>query len=317
MTVKTALQQQVEQKFGLVIEKVETSQQLETYLNSGLAKLYQTVFSEAPYFEKFSIEEIKEDFQKCLSDNGSILVALDPAKDDAPVAFISAVPLKNKFNLAVTVMKYVDPEKSAYLAEDGVAQEYRCRGLSSNMKKILMETCSLKGFTEMLIRTSQSSYNQINSINKTGGTVIPGLIQDVESKRLDGGVTKDKRSLYRYDLNVDEVDTIRLDNAIILRQGKKDIAYLPDRFLRLENKTLSWQEQAWLLRQTYPGVSNVLFGNPYAERSRLKVFGNFLLGNVFNKNAIAQATKLYDGDLNVSKKLLAVMPEFSLPAGVH
>lgn len=315
MTSKTALQQQVEQKFGLVIEKVETAQQLEAYLDSGLAKLYQTVFSEAPYFEKFSIDEIKDDFQKCLSDNGSILVALDPAKNDAPVAFISAAPLKSKFNLAVTVMKYVDPEKSAYLAEDGVAQEYRCRGLSSNMKKILMETCSFKGFTEMLIRTSQNSYNQINSINKTGGTVILGLIQDVESKRLDGTVTKDKRSLYRYDLNVDAADTIRLDDVIILRQGKKDIAYLPKFFLDLPDRTLGRLEQAWLVRQTYPGVSDVLFGNPYAKRSRLKVFGNFLLGNIFNKESIAKATKLYDGDLNVSKKLLDVMPSFVPAAG--
>lgn len=311
MTAKSTLQQQVEEKYGLIVEKLSTPATLDACLEAGLAKLYQDVFAEAPYFEKFTIDEIKDDFQACLRDRGNILVARDPAKDFAPVAFISAVPLKSKFNLAAAVVPHVDPAKAAYLAEDGVAPAYRCKGLSSNMKKLLMEACSLEGFTQMLIRTSQSSYNQINSINKTGGTVIPGLIQDVDSTRLDGTVTSDKRALYVYDLKEEIPEPQVIANVRIYRQDGKDIAYIsrPQNALVFYGDLLERCNETWKIMKTYPGLSEIRYGDFSGyPRSLLNRIGDFLLMNQFNRASLPEEKPVFDGSLYVSAQLKVPFP---------
>ena len=273
----TKLQNQIERETGLRIVKIEAQEQLGTFLNAGLAVLYQTVFAGPPYNEKFSTEEVKDIFQEFLDKKGNIFVALNP-QDNKPVAFVVSVPLRMEFALAKLVKKNININEAAYFAEDCVAEDYRRNGLSGKMKKLLIETNSIDGLKKLLLRTNQCNYKQISAVNKSGGTVIPGLFNEVVSKRGDGTMITDKRAFYTFDTKTYERDAAQaevLERVVIVRPGGNDTALVFDQIPRTEQGPLSLR-----IQKTYPGIEQVMFVEKGAkENIRGQMAGGEFCGN--------------------------------------
>jgi len=257
MNAKTPLQLKLQKDTGLTIDKISSSQELEGFLDRGLADLYRSVFAEPPYLESFSQDEAKECFRDYLAKKGNIFIATDPARKDKIVAFLVSIPLRTRFDLAAQAKDYVDADKAAYFADTGVDPAYRRLGLSVSLKGLLFEANRNAGFKEELSRTSQDSYKQISAFNKVGGRVIAGLFQDVASKRLDGTTTTDRRIFYAYDVMNQEKDAAAatsVGRVIIARDAGKDTAYVMS---KVEQKDQASLEKR--IKTSYAGVTRVAF----------------------------------------------------------
>lgn len=200
-----ALQQDIQQQTGFSAVRVETSYQLNEMLEKGLASLYKDVFAGPPYNEKFELEEVKNIFREFLDKKGIIFVATDPAAENRPIAFVVSIPLRAEFELAkIADEYYADPEKTAYFAEDGVAEGYRRRGLSGQMKNLLLEANSVEGMQKILLRTSTQNYAQISAVNKASGRVLLGQSQKIIRKTTDDKKVVDKNLFYLFNAAANE-----------------------------------------------------------------------------------------------------------------
>ncbi len=255
-----ALQQKFESETGLCILRMQTAGQLDIYLNKGLIRLYKDVFGGAPYFEKFSEAEVRDCFQEFLKRQGQIFLAVNPA-DDKPVAFIVSVPLRNEFNMAAFAKRNgIGVRNAAYLAEDGVDASFRRGGLSARMKALLLETCKMEGFSKVLVRTSAQNYPQISAINKAGGRVVRGVLQNVDRTRLDGTTTNDVNAFYIFDrrrglsalFNPVAAGIKKVENVSIVRMDGKDIMTIPAKYSK---------ELYDDLRHVYPGAADISFAD--------------------------------------------------------
>jgi len=161
---------------------VKTSEELTGVLKEGLTELYQQVYSDPPYNEAFSPEDVRKVFKETLSAGGLILTAACP-DDGKTVAFISSVPMTAADPLVSDVINaIIPPETTSYFSEEGVAKDWRRRGLSTNMKNLLLTANFLFGFENIVLRTSVYNYPQIAAINKSGE-----LLSLIFSKMLKAG----------------------------------------------------------------------------------------------------------------------------------
>jgi GNAT superfamily N-acetyltransferase len=223
----TALQQKIEQDTGLRALRVSSPEQLETLLSSGLAQLYKEVFAGPPYNEKFELEEVQDIFRDFQDKKGIIFVAQDPKANDRPVAFVVSVPLRMEFELAKIAREYyADPEKAAYFAEDGVAKDYRRRGLSGRMKQLLLETNSAEGCQQILLRTSTQNYLQISAVNKSGGNVLRFQFQKVIRRTTTDEKVVDNNLFYLFNAATGAELPKVLDRVIVVKTRQGDKAFV-------------------------------------------------------------------------------------------
>ena len=257
---------EVENKTGLLLSWVRTSDELTEVLDNGLTELYQQVFADPPYNEAFTPEEVREGFDGALQANGLIFTAVSP-EDGKPVAFVSSVPLMTETAVSEVVGAIIVPQTAAYFSEDGVAKSWRRRGLSANMKDLLLTANFLSGMENVVLRTSIYNYPQIAAVSKSGGVIISNLFQNVESTRGDGATISDKRAFYLFDRDwAERSQSLRaLKRVTIARPGGNDTAIVWDHVQREAQGRVSLD-----IQQTYPGVEQVMFIEPLANSSTLR-----------------------------------------------
>lgn len=257
-------QRQIEADTGLCVTRVQTPLQMASMLDMGLADLYRSVFSEPPYLEKFTLDEVSEIFQDFLKEDGHVFVVQDPAQAMKPVGFVVSLPLKVEFNVVALTGKKLNVEKTAYIAEEGVGSSVRRQGLSGRMKNLLLKTCGMDGFDKVLLRTSINNYRQISAVNKAGGVVLSNTFQDIARHRLDDSVSNDRNSFYLFDLK-HKANVEQLDRVMIVPGAEGDCAYVTDRLDDAAKK--AWDKG---IRETYPGVTRVDFSGQ--EPAGKKIF---------------------------------------------
>jgi len=216
-----AKRKEVEGRTGLRFSWVKTSEELTGVLKEGLTELYQQVYADPPYNEAFSPEDVRKVFKKTLSVGGLILTAACP-DDGRTVAFITSVPMAAAEPLVSDVINAIIPPGTAsYFSEEGVARDWRRRGLSTNMKDLLLTANFLSGFENIVLRTSVYNYPQIAAINKSGGIVIPNLFQMLKAGGGDGSIITDKRAFYLFNREwTDQAENLRILNRVtIVRPG--------------------------------------------------------------------------------------------------
>jgi hypothetical protein len=192
-----------EQENGLTLSWVRTPFDLKLSGKRGLFSMYCDVFAEEPYCEKFTPQEVQDYFEGLVAANGFVFTASMPRKA-APAlltAFVASQPLANKNSVISLVSPYINVSSSAYFAEDAVIPERRREGISRSMKRLLLETNKMAGYETMLLRTSADSFRQAAAVQQLGAKPIEGLSQDVDSLRLDGTTTSDRRIFFTFDLN--------------------------------------------------------------------------------------------------------------------
>ncbi|MBP9846923.1 MAG: hypothetical protein KBD43_12775 [Saprospiraceae bacterium] len=248
------MNQDILKNLNLSVYKISSEEELKGILDGGLNALYQEVFADPPYNEKFTSTEVEETFRAYFQSGANIFVVLNSS--EKPVAFVTSVPLKSDFGVAIVAGSRVDVERTAYFAEDGVVSDLRQKGVSAAMKSILISACRESGFEALLLRTSAYNYRQISAVNKAGGYTLSGLFQQVTSTRSDGKMTQDTRFFYNFDLTESnkQQDLLTLERVTIVRPGGNDTAIVWDDVPRELQGSLSKKIQA-----TYPGIEQVMF----------------------------------------------------------
>ena len=175
-------------KGDFVIEQIKNKERLEEAFSRNLVNLYRQIFSQPPYEEEFSENEVKSFFYDYLN-QGILFLARDL---NSVIGFGAALPLENDSEIAEIARVYnIDPVNTWYMADLGVNEEYRKLGMGTKLVEARLKNFS-KGST-VLMRTSENNKDSQNIYRELGFSIVPDMIQKVERQRTDGTIKKDRR----------------------------------------------------------------------------------------------------------------------------
>jgi ribosomal protein S18 acetylase RimI-like enzyme len=159
---------------------------------------YQTVFSAAPYYEKFYPSEAEGIYRKLTRTPDNItLLAVDDSK---VVGFGVAIPLRFKPDVERELSGLVNADRAMYMAELGVLEEYRQKGLGNTLIRKRIQLIDPKRYTDVVLRVSATRNVSYAQYLKMGFEDM-GVYMEVKSLRTDGRVTTDRRLFLHQTLN--------------------------------------------------------------------------------------------------------------------
>lgn len=161
--------------------------------------LYQTIFSEPPWEETWSDQEVIDRAWEPLVGNGCLFLALD---GDTPIGFGGASTLaggiaefSHDFLLEHRHMLGFPLENAVYMSELAVLSGYRRRGIATQLVYERLMWAKSQGLTHFIFTTAEDGSNSKTLyLEKLGGHVIPGLRQEYNEE--DGGQSKAKYRVY-------------------------------------------------------------------------------------------------------------------------
>lgn len=183
-----------EKSGGVIIETILDEDSLEKALAGGLIETYQKVFAGPPYFENFTREEVRRYFRDYFK-NGLILIARD---EKGILGFAAAVDVLSETTIAkLAVEKGIDIERCAYIAELGVDENNRRKGVGiSLVEELLMALPDER----TLLRTNKDNYPAISLYQRLGFSIVPEMTELVKQRRVDGEEFIDERIFMIKDL---------------------------------------------------------------------------------------------------------------------
>jgi len=179
-----------------IIKEISDQNELESAFKQGLTDLYIDVFSQPPYEEKFSQEEVKDFFNDYLS-FGKIFIC---QKQNTIIGFSASLPLSKEPELSELLSsKGVNTKNIIYFAELGVSQESRQKGIGEKLTQSLLNST---GNQSAILRTSENNIKAISLYQKIGFQKLP-VIQEVTQMRTSGEIVSDRRVFYIFKKNYD------------------------------------------------------------------------------------------------------------------
>jgi len=174
-----------------LIERISGPKQLESFIkNDSLFQLYQGIFSKAPYFEQFTPEEVNGFFMEYASKG--ILFLAEDQKNERLIGFGAVLPLRMVTDVAqIAKKKGFDVEKTWYMADLGVDEDYRREGIGKTL--VLERLRSLPEVSSVLMRTSKDNWNSRSLYKSLGFERVRLMTQWVEQKRTNGEIVRDPR----------------------------------------------------------------------------------------------------------------------------
>ncbi len=155
-----------------------------------VAAAYTRIFSEAPYFEEFTLEEAGRIWDRLTRIPGHVtLIVVTDAGELA--AFASAVPLSARPDVARELTGLVPLRHTWYLAELGVVPEHRSQGFARLLIRERLRHME-KLATHAVMRVSESD-NRSKQMYLDLGFEDMGVYMEVPGPRVDGGVRADRR----------------------------------------------------------------------------------------------------------------------------
>ena len=173
-------------------------------LAQGLTALYQNIFSEPPYFEVFSDEEVRETLTEYLGEGilllkylerevvgfgavlpfvKSSLCDMEVVDEDGTPMILSRVFLEEKYGF--------NAECTWYVSDIGVKQCLRGQGFGTEILSMLIT--SLPPKTAILLRTSKVNKATQNFYRSRFSFDLMNITTDVAQLRQDGTIQADKR----------------------------------------------------------------------------------------------------------------------------
>ena len=176
----------------IAITQIKTAQDLESCFSTGLFPLYQETFADAPYFEKFSEEEVREFFEE-YRQQGILYIA---SSDTKVIGFGAMLPLpralpRDILDKLQTVG--INVNETWYNADLGVDKDFRRKGIGTQLVKARLD--AVRGQT-VVMRTSGDNKQSQSIYQSLGFEQIPGITQVVEGRRQDGRIKKDVRIFF-------------------------------------------------------------------------------------------------------------------------
>ncbi|MEA3355563.1 MAG: GNAT family N-acetyltransferase [Patescibacteria group bacterium] len=170
----------------VTIQQLDNQEKLNLAFEKGFVSLYQDVFSEEPYFEYFSDQEVKSIFTDYLNQGGLIFTATE---NDQIVGFGAAIPIKKSSLVNVDGIKSL-PDNTWYMAELGVKKSIRRQGLAKDLIQSRFKAMPKNSYVVM--RTTKDNPAS-RSLYKKLGFQLLNLTQDVAQKRTGDQAEKDQR----------------------------------------------------------------------------------------------------------------------------
>lgn len=180
----------LERDDGLRIVRVFTNKDAEPY-RASFAGAYQDIFSGAPYFERFWASEalgILDGFLR-VPDHVTLLAVKGESR---VVAFGIGVPMVARPDIARELRGLVPIRESFYLAELGVQDGWRGKGLGRQLVDLRISSIDVNRYSHVLLRTvatRRGAYDMYRSLDFED----MGVYMEVPSRRVDGTVTTDRR----------------------------------------------------------------------------------------------------------------------------
>lgn len=157
----------------------------ETLQNGGLTRLYQDIFGQAPYFEKFSDQEVEDIFKEYVND-GILFLAKDT---EGIIGFGASLPIDSVPEIKKIISPKIDVDENCwYMADLGVKSGYRRRGIGKRLVLASTQKGSL-----IVMRTSINNTASQSLFRSIGYQDVPEAFQEVDQARIDGTVISDQR----------------------------------------------------------------------------------------------------------------------------
>ena len=158
---------------------------------AGFAGVYQTVFAEPPYNERFYPSEAQAVLRSHLENQDSI-VLLAVKGISQVVGFGLAIPVMSRADVTRELRGLLPVRRSMYLSELGVLPRYRGSGLGRMLVELRLNLIDLQRFDHVTLRTSASRDGAYNMFMQLGFEDM-GVYMEVRSRRTEGSVSTDRR----------------------------------------------------------------------------------------------------------------------------
>ena len=180
----------MERQDGLRILRVYGPEDAEPF-RASFAGAYQDIFSGPPYFERFWASEAMGILDAFLRTPDHITL-LAVRGSSRVVGFGIAVPVLSRPDIARELRGLVPVRHAFYLAELGVQESWRKKGLGRELVDLRLQLIDRQRYTHALLRTSatrNSSYQMYMDM----GFEDMGVYMEVPARRVDGSVKTDRR----------------------------------------------------------------------------------------------------------------------------
>jgi len=175
---------------GVRILRLEEPDEINRW-RPGFIGAYQAIFAGPPYFERFYPSDVSGLYRQLTStpDNISLLAVRGATQ---VVGFGIAIPVRYKRAVARELSGLVPLYHTMYLAELGVLDKYRKRGLGQRLVLERARLIDLERYSHVVLRVP-ASRNAAYDMYRAMGFEDMGVYMEVASRRIDGRVTTDRR----------------------------------------------------------------------------------------------------------------------------
>ena len=170
----------------VTIQQLDSQEKVNLAFEKGLVNLYQDIFSEEPYFEDFSDQEIKIIFTDYLNQGGLVFTATE---NDQIVGFSAAIPIKKSSIVNVDGIKSL-PNNTWYMADLGVAKPIRRQGLAEDLVRSRLRAIPENSYVVM--RTAKNNIASQSLYEKLGFQLLD-FTQNVAQERIGDQAEEDQR----------------------------------------------------------------------------------------------------------------------------
>lgn len=153
------------------------------FYQKGFIRIFKQAFAGAPYFENFQDKEVKTIMADLALSYGSYCAVL--LKNNEVIGLVGGLPLSDENEIADLLHAknaIEDPQRTFYLAELAVANDFRKKGLGTKLVKSLLKDIQKESdYDNIIVRTQSEGSNAINIFKNNGLKVVPNIIQSVET----------------------------------------------------------------------------------------------------------------------------------------
>lgn len=179
-----------EREDGIRIVRIYGAEDAEPY-RASFGGAYQDIFAGPPYYERFWASEamgILDGFLR-MPDHITLLAVKSRSR---VVGFGVGVPVMARADIARELRGLVPVRHAFYLAELGIQDAYRGRGLGRQLIDLRLELIDRQRYTHVLLRTS-AERNASYEMYLSKGFHDMGVYMEVPARRVDGTVKTDRR----------------------------------------------------------------------------------------------------------------------------
>lgn len=177
-------------------------------------KRVYSVFSSAPYYEKYTEKELEDIFQE-YQEKGYIYGAYD--KGDC----IGLIALERNAKPEHPV-KFDENDKIMYLSDIAVLDKYRRRGIGNQLMLYGVMQSKLLGYEKLYMRTLEKGSMSYGIASRIGFEMIPNIFQDIERERVNGNIKTMRNIFLELDLKSLNKNILKREISIITNKNEEE-----------------------------------------------------------------------------------------------